>query len=552
MPGLFKKKTGGGGEALTNLKTVTRWVRDLPAGDIYSAQEKVVKSLVEFNQARQGHDKDRLEVLMHLDEETRDMQAALCQQYLRNARMSKTIEGRLWLTIHAYYWEVTRAYHGFLMDFIANPGGGRIEDLVPKLTARAIRGFADIIKWRYFRHEKIDEKIWLRLHNLYRIAEFDNFATEPVTVYPGDPRPFSPAEEYGRVLLLAPFGSGTLMPREIEMVDHWLRNWSGYIRLDSQYDPERHTFCVDTALGQGCRRCGGRGEAASLRYLPTQGLLGRLAEVREALKNGATPASLGLTEDFRLPEGYALIRRVEAEWQLPCAGDRRRDERQPRSGRYKVIHGLATICAELTRADRQAHAERPLSPEEIQDIKLYGFVTERTRERLLEQERASTLQQRKDIWEQRDASASGAGFRLGRRDGDWVRVGRLVAISPIEEDRWTIGLVSRVVRQDEENWHVGVRWLDGEVVPVTLAPHGADSGLAYIVDEPEAPVAEQGGMALWLRDGGESLILDGAHYARERTYVLRATKADNQLIRLLAVEESGEGWLRVRFDLVAV
>lgn len=549
MRDLFRRK---GDDPLTNLKTVTRWVRDLPAGDAYAIQEEVVRRLVEFNQAQQNYGRDRLEVLMHLDEATRDMQDALCLQYLRNARMSKAIEARLWLTIHAYYWEVTRAYHGFLMDFVANSGGGRIETQAPLLTARALRGFADIIKWRHFRHEQIDDKVWLRLHNLYRIAEFDNFANEPVKIYAGDPRPFSAAEEYGRTLLLAPFGNGTLMPREIEMVDHWLRNWVGCIRLDSLYDAARHTYYVDTALGQGSRRCGDQDAATSLRYLSTTGLLERLAEVREALRNGTKPATLGLTEDFRLPEGHALIRRVESEWQPPSAGDRRRDERRPQTGQWKVIHDLAAICAELTKTGRRGRAEGAPSAEEMQDIRLYGFVIEHTRERLLEQERAAALQQRKDLWEQRDASRGGVGFRLGRRDGDWVKVGRLVAVSPAEEEHWRVGLVSRVIRQDEETWQVGVRWLDGSGVPATLIPYSADNGLAYIVDETQPPDATPGGMGLWLHDGGdESLLIDGTLYARERSYVLHAAQSGSRLIHLLGVVESGEGWLRVRFEQVA-
>jgi len=46
--------------------------------------------------------------------------------------------------------------------------------------------FADIFKWRYFRYDKVEEKLWLRQHNLYRIAEFDGFQGNTFKVYAND------------------------------------------------------------------------------------------------------------------------------------------------------------------------------------------------------------------------------------------------------------------------------------------------------------------------------------------------------------------------------
>lgn len=253
MFGFFKRKKGAE-DPLSDLSTVSRWMDNLPVGDIYSAQEKVVQSLIQFNHAKQPMSKDRLAVLMHLDEQARDMQYTLCQQYLRNPRMSKAIESRLWTAIHAFYWEVTRGYHAFLMDFVANPGGSRIQALVPLITARAIRGFGDIFKWRYFRYERVEERLWLRQHNLYRIAEFDGFQASKFKVYRNDAQVSSCEAEYLRTLLLSPLSNGSLTPRQLEMVDRWLEKWSHLTSLDTQFDPQRHNLYVDTAQGVGLRR----------------------------------------------------------------------------------------------------------------------------------------------------------------------------------------------------------------------------------------------------------------------------------------------------------
>lgn len=552
MFGLFKKNDRDDGP-LTNLKTVSQWMQSLPAGDIYSAQEKVVQTLIQFNHSNAGFDKDRLQVLMHLDEESRDMQASLCVQYLRNARMSKAIESRLWSAIHAFYWEVTRSYHGFLMDFVSNPGGSKIQSMVPLVTARAIRGFADIIKWRYFRYEKMDDKLWLRLHNLYRISEFDNFATLPVSVYRADSRPHSPAEEYGRIILLSPFGNGNMAPREIEIISQWLEQWSEDIKIENQYDTGRHAFYVDTSIGAGVKRCRNQITEPPLRFLSTQPLLTRIGKIRESLKNGASPVTLGLSEDFRLPEGYNLLKQAESEWSPLDQRDRRESDRSEQRGEWKVVNGLAAICGELAKTKQHYQSsQHALSPEEILDIKLYGFITERTKQQSNDRERETALRSKLEHWQQYNGSEHGLGFTLDAQQSEWAKVGRLIAVAPVETGTWELGVISRVNRDQDGSRLVGVRMLVYTALPVTLKSEFHDNQLGYVVDEPDLFTTDQQSRALLVNDGtgAEQLLIDSARYAHERKCILRAPMAENRIIQLESVEETGESWLRVSFSEV--
>ncbi|HEX8979861.1 MAG TPA: hypothetical protein VF811_09155 [Parasulfuritortus sp.] len=550
----FFKKKNGDQDVLSNLKTVSRWVQELPAGDIYSAQEKVVQNLIQFNHAESNFSKDRLQVLMHLDEETRDMQSSLCAQYLRNARMSKSIESKLWIAIHAFYWEVTRSYHSFLMDFVANPGGSKIQNYIPLITARAIRGFSDIIKWRYFRYEKIDEKLWLRLHNLYRIAEFDNFSNAPVAVYRADSQQHTPEQEYGQALLLSLFGGGTLVPRQIEMVDQWLDNWSDMIRIDGLYNPNSHTFYVDTSKGHGLRRCRNQVSDPTLRFVSTTDLLAHLKGVIDSLKAGASPAPLGLTEDFRLPEGYGLLSQVEREWSTLDERERRTSSRQSQTGRWKVIHSLSNISNELAKKEQRGKAsnEAQLSPEEILDIKLYGFVTERTKNKRLEMERESDAQARYELWDQADSSDNGLGFSISQLNSEWIKVGKLIALCPLDENDWSLGIVMRLARRDEGDRSVGIKLFPGNFQTVTLKPDGQDTGMSYVVDEPGQHGHTIKAILLTNADDKEQLLIDGANYARNRQYQLRSPFSPSRVIRLESVEDSGESWLKVNFKVVAL
>lgn len=551
MFGFFKRKSGqDNDDPLSDLKTVSRWMQNLPTGDIYSAQEQIVQNLIQFNHSGAAMTKERLQVLMLLDEQARDMQYSLCLQYLRNPRMSKVIESRLWTSIHAFYWEITRGYHAFLMDFVANPGGSKIQQQIPLITARAIRGFVDIFKWRYFRYERAEEKLWLRLHNLYRVAEFDNFHKTRFKLYEHEGKQTSCAEEYVRALLLSPLGSGSLTPRQIEMVDQWLINWSELTPLDTNYAPERHFFIVDSAHGQGLRRIrANTNPESSFRFLSTAPLLAHLEQTERALRTGALPASLGLGEEFRLPDGYDLISYVSNEWAPTSERDRRVADREETDSRCEVVNGLANICQRMQLDFEIAtgvHSSQALSPEEILDIKLYGFVTERTKATInqRQQGRADMAIER---WPVRDRSSTGIGISLKNDQSEWVRVGKLLAVRIDPTAPWRIGVVRRITRVDEEWRKIGISIVLETPILAHLHPADDSHEMSYsadgsIRDEPSpSPV-----LVFEQMENGPSLMMETAKYAHGRHHKLQFS--DNTLyIKLGSALDKGDGWLAVGY-----
>jgi hypothetical protein len=553
MFGFFKRKKTEE-DPLSDLKTVSRWMQDLPAGDIYTAQEQVVQSLIQFNHAGLAMSKERLQVLMHLDDQARDMQYSLCVQYLRNPRMSKVIESRLWTAIHAFYWEITRGYHAFLMEFVANPGGSKIQPVIPLITARALRGFADIFKWRYFRYEKVEEKLWQRLHNLYRIAEFDNFQSNRFKLYPNDGKPSSCMEEYLQALLLSPVGAGSLTPKQIEMVDQWLDNWSEYSSLENRYEPTRHFLYIDAAKGHGLKRVRDNFTTDStFRYLNLERLMEHLEQAVRALKSGALPASLGLGEEFRLPDGYDLLSHVTNEWSPTNELERRAAPRQAADSRCEVVRDLGNIC-DMMRSELEiisgSNTHQQLSPEEILDIKLYGFVTERTRYSISQRQpggRDMNIEQ----WPLYDRSETGLGVMLRGEDSEWVKVGKLLALRLDPAQPWLIGVIRRITRLPDDMRKIGVQTLNGTPVLAQLETHEGVGTLSYAVDGVSYDVAPPTQALIFpdMRDAN-LIILESARYAHGRQYRLRDLNGLH-LIRLEAVRDKGDGWLMTTFTQLA-
>jgi cyclic-di-GMP-binding protein len=549
MFGFFKRKKSEE-DPLSDLKTVSRWMQELPAGDIYTAQEQVVQSLIQFNHAGLPMSKDRLQVLMHLDNQARDMQYSLCIQYLRNPRMSKVIESRLWTAIHAFYWEVTRGYHTFIMDFVGNPGGSKIQPAIPQIAGRALRGFADIFKWRYFRYEKVEDKLWLRMHNLYRICEFDGFQNTRMKMYATDSKPSSCMDEYVQALLLSPLGAGSLSPKQIEMVDHWLDNWMEETKLENTYDEARHFFYIDTDKGHGLKRIRPNAQIeTSFRFIDTERLQEHIKRTERALKSGALAPGLGLGEDFRLPDGYDLLNHAANEWAATNEQERRTQAREPAQGRCEVVRDLHQICKRIEHElaiTSGSSAGQKLSSEEILDIKLYGFVTERTKSNLNQR-----TQRNRDLsaeqWPLLDRSDSGLGVLLKGEESEWVKVGKLLAIRLDPTHPWQIGVIRRITRMHDDMRKIGVETLASPPILVQLETHEISVGLSYSVEDNQDSQQNSSQALIFPELHGMNLILmESARYAHGRQFNMRDQNGI-RMIRLDSVRDKGDGWLMATY-----
>ncbi|PKO62063.1 MAG: hypothetical protein CVU23_12135, partial [Betaproteobacteria bacterium HGW-Betaproteobacteria-17] len=212
-------------DPLINIKATTRWVEDLPIGDALKSQQAIFDALKRFNENSTQYTKDRLAIFMLLDEKSRDLQDTLVRQYLRNPRMSRAQESQLWHAVYGLYWEVARGYHTFVLHIAHEADNKALDAQIPLITLRAIRTFGQLLKWRAIRYLPAGEKLWLRLHNLYRIAEANGFHRQPQRVYLDDGFDCCCETAYQHILMLNLANSGTLYPRQLDLLDRWLCGW---------------------------------------------------------------------------------------------------------------------------------------------------------------------------------------------------------------------------------------------------------------------------------------------------------------------------------------
>jgi hypothetical protein len=547
---------------MTSLHTATQWMKELPLGDMYAANEQVVKALREYNAQKLPATKDRLAALFHLDEGAQEILQGLWNQYLLNPRMSRSIESRLWNAVFAYYQEILHAYHAHLMEYVANPNGSKVRSFLPLITARTVRYFALDAKWCYFRYERVNPKLWKRVHNLYHLAEYEEFERLPISLYESvEGSGTSVAHLFLRALMLDVLNTGSLLPRQIELVDQWLGMFARDLVLEKDFKPARHTYFVDLSEPRGARRVRRVEPAPSKRYWDTFTLKEHIDGVRQQLVAGAMPAKLGLTEDCKLPACLELLDRIGALWSPTVKRAQRAHQRTRVMKQIEVVRGMPDICAQVRYDNEQAAAARKgqdpssdLSYEAMVDVHLYGFVTRRTQVKLgQEREEKSKPSGALERWVMENESDNGYGALIDVAEDDWVRLGKLVALKPERKGGWRVAVVRRLERMNPTQHSVGIEVLSANPVALAMRAHSSEE-TGYTIDGVDAVDVVRPTLALFLKGDAaantpDTLLIQSADYAPTRKLWFKA-RGSTYNIALKQVLERGDEWLRVSFEVL--
>lgn len=528
---------------LASIKTATRWVESLPLGDAFKSQQAIAHELKRFNEYSTQYTKDRLAIFMLLDEKSRDLQDTLARQYLRNPRMSRQVESQLWHAVYGLYWETARGYHTFVLHLARETVRHHHDGLIPLITLRAIRTMGQLLKWRAIRYLPTAEKLWLRLHNLYRIAETEGFHRRPQQIYADDASECNCEAAYLHILMMHLANSGSLYPRQFDQLDRWLCGWHGMLQLDEHFDANVHTFVVDMSADHGPRHVRKAESAKPLRYWATADLLQKIQDTRTALREGGASVQIGLSEIARSGENLDLLDYLQHRWAALEAREQRRAPRASVKRLVDVVHGLKAIVNQIKAADRPAGVSPygiGLNYNEADDVQVYGFITDRTRERAsqihLPPPPASPDIER---WVMHDESKFGYGAVIETRGKDWLRVGALIGIKTHDAEKWKIGIVRRISRIDEDTSSIGIETL-AEMPTLAMLHETAAPG--YTVNG-----LGNNGMphpSLWLEGTPSSLVIDPVHFAPGKVFEVHGA-AERKFIALGNPLEYSEGWMRV-------
>lgn len=541
----------GGEDPISSVKAATRWIAALPIGDAFKCQQSILGELKRLNENSTQFTKDRLAVLMLLDEKAQDLQDTLVRQYLRNPRMSRSVESQLWHAVYGLYWEAARGYYTFVQLFSTRSEKSPHENQIPLITLRAIRAFGHLLKWRSIRYLPAGEKLWLRLHNLYRIAESEGFKQQPLLAYADDTTACSCESAYLRISMLSLANSGTLYPKQLDLLDRWLKSWHTQFQLETRPHPDLPSFVVDLSADHGPRRARKPDLDKPMRFWTTSALLLKLDELTAALHEGKTPEELGLTETARTAESLDLLKHLHHSWSSLSSREQRRAPREPMKRLFDVAHGLSAIINQFKVIDAPASASpygSGLNYNEVDDVQVYGFITDRTRERASKMQ-PPVIQASPEVesWVMHDESECGFGAIIESRDKDWLRVGALICLKPHETSLWQLGIVRRLSRVNDDSSSVGIETL--AEAPALVMLYDPPTPSTYTVNGIDQNSASVPHASLWLSNSPEtgSVIIDPVHFIPGRIFQINGVPGLNKITLGKPMDRS-EGWIRVRLE----
>jgi hypothetical protein len=361
-----------------------------------------------------GTGMERLQQLAALDTSNKAHAEALAEVYVGARRLSAEEESRLWGTGHGFHARLAQEYARCRQDLASQ----RLPEAeVALLLARQLFQQGRSAVWRYFRYLPHPPGWWLEMHSLYAIAEGENIAAHPVTLY-ADEAPTSCAALYLHMLLLGSLNRSNMSKRQIENVYYWLLPWAGRISLDRMFNQHEHLFYVDLDEDREGRRVRNFTPSLSCRYWNTDPLAREIAHALHNLETGA-PQLTGLEP--------ALLHALHAEWSRTAYKRQRRSDERDETTKYaSVANGIYAVCQEV---QMQVAGQAPLD--------MNG-----------------------ELWQIENESSHGFGATVSTELNTWLKIGRLIALrEELNLGMGVVGVVRSLKQLDEGKVYVGVEIL---------------------------------------------------------------------------------------------
>lgn len=493
-----------------------------------------------------------LQALCYLDEQLQTPLQMLTHQYVSNPRMARSVQDRIWQDVISIATVMLDAYRRFIQLGSEHPDEIAIEQALPLISGRCLRYLAIEAKWHYFRMEAPNSKVWTRGHQVFRLAEVKGFESDPLTLYPGSAfLPTTCADEYLQLLLLETTNNGNLLPRQIDLVDQWLNKWTQNLTLDRQYSVDKHLYVVNLTEAEGLSRASDDMVGDMCRYVSMQGVVAQITAAIKGLERGESPAKLDLGAESRSPGSLELLRQLQSIWAFQKGqAFKRSSERHSTKRLVDVIHGISNlyVAVKLSMDHRLIGdtSRDGVEYDELVDMKLYGFVSTRTKEKIA-QHSINHLNHNiveTESWTVENESEGGFGAILPSLENEWVRIGSLVGLRHNgDQYDWQIGVVRRLTKVNSEQLYAGIQMLNYTSFAVKL--EGLTKAKHFNLSVSGVPdlsqMTEKNGLLMISEEKQASLLMQTAEYASDK--VLKLVGREKIVtVKLKEVFEKGVDW----------
>ena len=457
-------------DPLVSAKTVSSWLRQLPALDVIGRQQHVMRAFDAMRQSRKPPDLHRVAAVEFLDAALGADRRQLTKQYVENIDGSTRLAERIWQAVHEMAQGFIYGYQTALEQALAQSANPRWKQEIPLLFTRLIHYYGTDAKLRVFRYERWIPAKWMELQRLYiRAPELGDERVATTLGTSGQTAtPWTPEQEYLFVLLVHQLNTGNLSPAELDWACAQLRAWSRKLSLDAVPEsPEG--FFVDVAGKGGLVRRTGNDSGSMLRYVDTTPVADQLERAIHALRQAGT-TDQGPAAPIN-EQRIAILEKVRPAVSPNLNADLRRDPRIAVTVPARVRVGLGRICRDLAARDVNESGIDAAAggAEQIEVYAVAGGPRIRPRSANEHDSLAASISSFSDpLWQVKDRSVAGLRIAASGGIGQSLALGALVAVRQSDVTDWVLGVVRRLNKVSNEEVEAGVSIIAERLVPVQL------------------------------------------------------------------------------------
>ncbi len=373
----------------------------------------------------------QIEMVDQTDRGARELLEDLEARYFVGGGKTESAEpSRVWGPISLYCAQLEAAYLHLARQFQTySQGSAEVGDKIPMVVARAMRATSMRLKWQLMRYLPVEKDIWQTLSQLWAFVEDKGMEQARVVVY--EDKSTLP-REFLKPMMLAVSAADSLPALEVDIAYRVIGHLSD--RFELQRHPAKAcNFFVDIDRWM-----------APERYTP-------VSVVRSGARFfGAGRVMRQITELVTRLAGGDIV---------------------PRDMNLEGISDMGAIIHVLEHLGRQWWGRRPERRAErrrslLQIGVVHGFdeiMTHLSSDEIVEQMRPPA-----QTWSVENESDDGYGAVLPMGHGEWLHIGRILAVKPSDTRIWAVGIVRRLAAQEGGQRNVGIELLARGARLVTL------------------------------------------------------------------------------------
>jgi hypothetical protein len=329
----------------TDARSCMDWIESVPLADTANAHEMLAAQIGLLTRTELSA-LERLRILEVLYPPATHLQSELARRYIGRALPLSIVEYSLWNSV-LELWQALFA--GYSVCFqLCSSADSALAPQTPLVALRCIDLTGAQIREHHSVYREIPPALWAQLNECYAHAERCGLATATVADPLCSEAPVrTTASAYGRVLLAQLANPYTLSARQMSIMYRWTGLWDTLIGIDPSPPAPGVTsvLAIDLSAAKPSAPASLVTAAPSVRYLSLDALGQALRRTLTRLREGHTPASLGLGADCRLPATERLLTLLYIHW---CgAGIGHRSGVHERLEDARACVGLAAVLRQL-------------------------------------------------------------------------------------------------------------------------------------------------------------------------------------------------------------